>query len=262
MSSLSDIQTKLRNLHNFVKQKNANKREFKQKWEQSFNTPIKPRDVDYFLGHYREMYNKKGGKRTLKHRSGKRGANRKINRKSRKQNRRSMKRRVGGYALTGAPLSYSMAPGTTADVYGRFPTEISTDPASIQNLDQFYSSALTKGCGIENSTRQVPETLGSNKVGGRRTRRGRTQRGGDLFQGLAMRGLPAPYYSTAPPNFMQITGSDWAGVKPFASSDPTQPAWTYTNPPPVHFNPNTIANISGTFNELAYSRTLPDANAI
>jgi hypothetical protein len=89
--------------------------------------------------------------------------------------RRMNRRRVyGGSALTGAPLNYSMVPGTTADVYGRFPTDISTDPQSIQNLDQFYASALTRGCGVENITRQVPQSMGSNqiaKVGGRRKTR-------------------------------------------------------------------------------------------
>lgn len=262
MSSLSDIQRKLRNLHSFAKQNYANKSGFQKKWKQMFENPIASRDTDYFLGQYREMYNKKGGKRTLKRRGVKRGASRKNYRKSRKQNSRLLKRRVGGYALTGAPLTYSMTPGTTANVYGRFPTEISTDPASIKNLDQFYGSALNRGCGIENSTRLIPANMGSNKVGGRRTRKGRSQLGGDLFQGLSMRGLPAPYYSTAPPNFMQTTGADWAGVKPFVSADPTQPAWNYSIPPPIHFNPNTIADISGTFSELAYSRTLPEADSI
>jgi hypothetical protein len=257
--NLQQIRNKLNILHRFLKKTNACSKELQSKWNNMFLCSISPQDADYFLQHYREMYKKKGGRRTLKHKSGKRTRN---YRKTmvRRHKKRSMKRGGASHNLAGAPLTYSMTPGTTANVYGKFPTEIATDPASIKNLDQFYSSALTKGCGIENSTRQVPATMGSNKVGGRR-KSTRKMKGGDLLSGLQMRGLPAPYYATAPPNFIQTTAGDMAGMKPFAPPSPVDHTWSYSKMTPTVFAPNMVTTIRDTtsatpnrpFSELAYS---------
>jgi hypothetical protein len=133
-----------------------------------------------------------------------------------------------------------MTPGSTVNVYGRFPTEIATDPQSIQDLDVFYRSALSRGCGTENSGRVVPEDMGSNKVGGKRKSR-RGYRGGaasgpnsldsimtsiqDMGSSLGNR----PYLSTTPPNAIQSTGASWFGSTepvPFPGS-PVEQAWSY-----------------------------------
>lgn len=263
--SLHDIRSKLHVLHRFLRKTNASSNQFQSEWGNLFDIPITRQDAEYFLQYYREMYKKKGGRRTLKHKGGKRTKNYRKN-VSRRQKKRSLKRGGSSYNLGGAPLYYSMTPGTTASVYGNFPTEIATDPASIKNLDQFYNSALTKGCGIENSTRQVPETLGTNKVGGRRKTM-RRLKGGNLMLGLQMRGLPAPYYATAPPNIFQTTANGNAGGIPFPSPSPVDHTWSYSKLSPVIFNPDLITSIKDNtsttpnrpFNELAYSITPPTA---
>lgn len=262
MSSLRDIHAKLRTLHAFQKETHASATHFQEKWNQLFETPISHKNAEYFISHYREMYMKKNqnaGRRTLKQGTYKRKLKNKSKSKSKsktyRKHKRSLKgKRGGSYALTGAPLTYAMTPGMTADVYGKFPTEIGTDPASIQNLDVFYGSALSRGCGIENSTRHVPETLGSNKVGGRRTlRRTRNRKvGGSLMESLKTIG-PIPTYSTVTPNVSQIANTTYAGQAPFPSGNPTDPTWAYSHIVNRGINPGSITPITGDFSSLAFS---------
>jgi hypothetical protein len=253
--TLRDIQFRLRSLHRFLKETHATST-VQSTWNDMFGVPISKKDTDYFLNYYREMYKKRAAKRTVRHRVKRVQKSRRVKKSLRA--RRMNRTRGGSYNLTGAPLSYSMTPGMTADVYGRFPTEIATDPASIQNLDQFYGSALTRGCGIENSTRQVPETMGSNKVGGRRTFKGkrkgsRKQKGGDLLQSLAMRGFPLPYGASAPPNVIQTMATSVAGEPAFPSSSPVDSTWTYRSAAATPFDPSLASKITSDFSKLAYS---------
>lgn len=230
-----------------------------------FGISLSEKDADYFLHYYREMYKKQGGAKRKITRATKRMTTRAMKRTLKRVAKRKQKsvrmrkqKRGGSYALTGAPLSYSMTPGMTANVYGHFPTEIATDPASIQNLDQFYGSALTRGCGIENSTRQVPETMGSNKVGGARKtfkakRKDRKQKGGDLMQGLMMRGFPLPHAASAPPNVVQTMASNWQGMPAFPSASPVDHTWTYKSTAATSFDPSLASKITSPFAQLAYS---------
>lgn len=195
-------------------------------------------------------------------------------RRTRKQ--RTYRRRGG--SLTGAPLTYGTVPGANVAVYGRFPTEIMTDPASIKNLDVFYNSGLSHGCGTENTTLTVPTNMGENTVqptvGGRR-RRGGSRKGGkgrksgsrktlrrrknsrggglmDMFDTTAMR----PYMSTAYPNLIQSAHQMWSGQTrpvPYPST-PVYHTWKYANYTPDAINPNKITAIASDFDKLAYSK--------
>ncbi len=210
-----------------------------------FGTSISPKDTEYFLQHYRGM------KKTRMARKASRKAHRKTYRKmNRKGGKRTGSRRVkgGSYALTGAPVSYSMVPGTTADVYGYFPTDISTDPQSIQNLDQFYGSALTRGCGLENITRQIPATMGSNQVGGRKSRKGRKgMKGGNLLESLNSRF----YYAEPVPGLVQRASDTFAGLPPYPSSSPVVPNWNYSDFKGTVIQPSLITQIEPNFVKLA-----------
>lgn len=250
--TLRDIQTKFRSLHRFLKETHATPDTVQKTWTQMFGTPISEKDADYFLNYYREMYKKQRGAK----RATKRAAKRTLKRVAK---RKSLRKRGGSYALTGAPLTYSMTPGMTAGVYGRFPTEIGTDPASIQNLDQFYESGLTRGCGIENSTREVPETMGSNKVGGARKtfrakrKSNRKQKGGNLMESLSARWFPLPHAASAPPNVVQTMASNVAGVPPFPSASPVDHTWSYKSAAATPFDPSLASKITSPFTQLAYS---------
>jgi hypothetical protein len=254
MSSLRDIHTKLRTLHAFQKETHASATQFQEKWTQLFETPISHKNAEYFISHYREMYMKKnGGRRTLKRGTYKLKSKSKSKSKTYRKHKRSLKgKRGGSYALTGAPLTYAMTPGMTASIYGKFPTEIGTDPASIQNLDVFYGSALSRGCGIENSTRHVPETMGSNKLGGNRTLRRNRKVGGSLMESIKTIG-PIPTYSTVTPNVSQIANTAYAGQAPFPSKDQTDHTWAYSNIINRGINPGAITPITGDFSSLAFS---------
>ncbi len=248
MFSLSEIRDKFAKLHTSTKN-TISLQNFQTQWNDLFGTSISPKDSEYFLQYYREMKNTRARKQiSRKARKGRntyKGGKRRMNRR----------RTYGGSALIGAPLNYSMVPGTTADVYGRFPTDISTDPQSIQNLDQFYASALTRGCGIENITRQVPQSMGSNqvaKVGGRRkTRRGYKHlgkhSGGNLLESMGHR----LYYPTPPPNMIQTASVSAAGELPFPSSDPTVPSWNYSNYKGTIIQPSMITPITQEFTYFA-----------
>ncbi len=261
MSTLSEIRDNFALLHKSTKN-TISLRNFQSQWNDLFGTSISPEDSEYFLQYYREMKNtrarKQRARKTYKggRRTNRRTSSRRMSRRMNRRMSRSMSRRVyGGFALTGAPLNYSMVPGTTADVYGKFPTDISTDPQSIQNLDQFYASALTRGCGVENITREVPATMGSNqiaKVGGRRkTRRGYKSRGGNLLDTISTSVGTRLFYPTPPPNFIQTTSASAAGELPFPSSDPTKPSWNYSVPPGTIIQPSMITSVKPEFTHLA-----------
>jgi hypothetical protein len=202
------------------------KHAFKQHWNELFETSPSSQTTKYLFDQYREMYRRRG----KSHKSAKRGGKRSESRRrmTRRSARRSaggarrsaartrMSRRRGG-SLGGAPLNYSMAPGANVAVYGRFPTEVSTDPASIKNMDVYFNSGMSRGCGTEDSSRQVPANLGSNKVGGsrrapRKTRRGRAHRGGSNFLGdlqsrienaVTQTSLLRPFIPSPHPNMIQ-----------------------------------------------------------
>ena len=174
--------------------------------------------MNHRRGKSHKSANKRGGKRSdSRHRvtRRRRSSTRRAGGARRTRTRVARRRDYRGGALDGAPLNYAMTPGANVAVYGRFPTEVSTDPASIKNMDVYFNSGLSRGCGTEDSTRQVPASMGSNKVGGRRarkTRRGRAHRGGNNFLGnfqgmvenaVTQSSLLRPFIPSAHPNMIQ-----------------------------------------------------------
>jgi hypothetical protein len=185
------------------------------------------------------------------------------------------KKQRGGSALNPAPLSYETVPGANVAVYGRFPVEAGTDMPSITNMDVYFQNSLTSGCGTQDSSLSVPVDMGSNKVGGRRGRTGRSKRsvqrktyrkrntrksntmrrrrgdrkhGGSLLESIGMR----PYMSTAPPNTVQLTSNNWAGMAAPVSGRPEIPAWNYRSSGlDGLINPGLVSHIDSDFNKLA-----------
>lgn len=249
MANLSEIREKFAFLHSIAKT-NQSPRNFQTSWYTMFGTPISPANTEYFLQYYRGMKHSRVARNASKkaYRKAHRKTYRKDHRKAhRKSQRKSLRRQGGSYALTGAPLSYGMVPGTTADVYGYFPTDISTDPQSIQNLDQFYGSALTRGCGLENSTRQVPASMGSNLVGGKRRKTRKALKGGNLFESLSSR-----FYTAEPvPGSIQKASDMFAGQPSYPSASPAVPNWSYSDFKGSVIQPSLITQIEPNFMKFA-----------
>lgn len=147
--------------------------------------------------------------------------------------RQTHRRKRGGGGLFGAPLSYTMTPGSTVNVYGHFPTEIASDPQSIQDLDVYYRSALTQGCGTENSSPTLPADMGSNRVP--------AQAGGSA----SFLNLDRPFLAGTPPNIAQSAMASWSGATepvPVPSS-PVFQAWKYQSEVmPNAINPRTFVS--------------------
>jgi hypothetical protein len=258
MPSIAQIQHKMKMFDTQARQavtKSHPEEALQKTWKAAFDTPISNASAKSFVNYYREMRSKT----------------------------RSLR---GGMAMSPAPLSYTTTPGVIG-VYGNFPTEIATDPASIQNLDVFYQSALTRGCGTENSSLHVPEEMGSNKIGGRRTRTNRkTSRkyarsykakraqtksrkngrktgrktlrkraarkfyGGNLYESL----MTHPYISSAPPNMIQQLSASMSGSTspvPFPGN-PSTHQWQYvSNGTGGLINPGAVTPIGSDFAKLA-----------
>jgi hypothetical protein len=205
------------------------------KWSTLFKSPMSKESAKSFSQYYRKMVSKRGGKRTT----------------------RKIQKMRGGAAsiLSPATIDYQMVPGANVQMYGRFPVEADTDPSTIRDMDVYFNSGMSRTCGVENSARQVPAGMGSNKVGGsRRRRRGRTLRrrhaGGSLMESLQVH----PYVSTAPPNVFQVAANVWSGNTASipAPASPVQSTWV----PASHgtaglINPGVVTNIGSDFSKLA-----------
>jgi hypothetical protein len=242
-----------------------------------FGTPLSPESSEYLTRYYIEMNRrfksrsaknaarKGGAKKTLKaSRKESRSRSRSRSSRSRSSRSRSRKasRRAYGGALTGAPLQYAMTPGANVGVYGRFPTEIGNNAS----LDVFYKSALNTGCGTENSTRTVPETMGDNKVGGRRRRktaRSTRKRGGNFLgslEGTVSSAISSvetarPFLASAPPNIIQSTYEKIVGNPTQIPADPSPvtATWKYTSAGiDGMIPPSDITTIQNDITKLAY----------
>jgi hypothetical protein len=170
-----------------------------------------------------------------------------------------------------------MAPGSNVAVYGRFPTEVSTDPASIKNMDVYFNSGLSRGCGTEDSSRQVPAGMGSNKVGGgrrggrgRRTMRRRSGGGlqdvingtvNSVSNGFTQASLFRPFLPSAYPNplqnaYEQAVGNP-AAVPTYnpgipTPSSPVEQTWSYrSNGIAGAINPGIVTGITKDLTSLA-----------
>jgi hypothetical protein len=180
-------------------------------------------------------------------------------RNSRRNTRRNVHRGGAGYSLIGAPLEYGMTPGSAfttnpvVAVYDRFPIDPTMNPQVVSDLDVFFGSALTRGCGIEDISLKVPADMGSNQVGGKSNRNRKTHR---KIRGGAQ-GMPGftnaladfgsgvshhPYIATAYPNIAQSATNAWQGKLESVptSSDPTNHTWKYSSEFPT--KPVNVAN--------------------
>lgn len=217
-------------------------------WKRQFNSELSKASAKSFVKYYRDMRSK--------------------------SKRASRREQAGGMA----PIhDTGMAPGLSVGVYGNFPFEAATDMKYIEDLDVYFANSLNRGCGVENSSLTVPETMGSNKVGGarksrksmarksykkRRTvarktmRRNRKYkgnykgRGGNLLESLATH----PYISSAPPNLIQQTSAVMSGSTspvPFPGS-PTTHAWGYQSSGISGIiNPGVVSSIGDDLTKLA-----------
>lgn len=190
-------------------------------------------------------------------------------RMARNRNRRTRKRGGAAYELAGAPLHYAMTPGSafTTDpvvaVYNRFPVDPTVNPQVVSDLDVYFNSALSRGCGIENISLEVPANMGSNLVGGKRKRKNSRKQGGanadstglfdniqtrvgDLASGLAHH----PYMSVARPTITHSLAHQWQGrVDSIPSSpDPTNHTWSFMTE-----RPQPIADSSVLMTDLGSS---------
>ena len=162
-----------------------------------------------------------------------------------KRQRMTRKRGGASYELAGAPLDYAMVPGGSATafttnpavaVYDRFPIDPTVNPQVVSDLDVFFGSALTRGCGVENTSLQVPADMGSNQVGGKRKnkRNSRKIRGGytDILSNVKDFGDSMayhPYMNSSVPTLPHSLNHQWQGKLDTipASSDPTDHTWSY-----------------------------------
>ena len=216
------------------------------KWHQLFDTTLDKDAANAFATYYRKM---KAKTATRKH----------------KQN--------GG----AAPLDYAMTPGANVSVYGRFPVAVDTDQASIRDLDVYFHDALTRDCGNPAQAAAFPQPsseMGSNQVGGKKSRRNRrnrktlrknsrkhrknartqrnrrNHRGGSLMASLGYH----PYLSTAPPSLIQSGVNSWSGATaplPFPGA-PTNHQWQYvSNGIAGTIDPGLVTPIGTKFSQLA-----------
>lgn len=227
------------------KRKVAN--EISEKWVGEFERPLSAEAIDDLATYYMSLFG--GGE----------------------------KKQSGGayYDLTGATLNYSVGPGTYTipEVYGKFPSEIGADPATLKGLDIYYNSGLSHSCGHEDITAKIPADMGQNtflrpdQIGGsmpskyaRKTRKSRVMKkksrknvkkgmkGGNL-----MNSLTRPYISSVPPNVIQTTVQDFNGAPvPQADGHAVSHNWSYVSGGIMNtINPNQITPIRSDITQLA-----------
>jgi len=234
---------------------------FKALWKRIFHKELSDAAAKSFARYYKEMRSKTG--KTVKHHKTQRGGAR---------------RQRGGaaYTLPSAPVNYAgTVPGLLTETYGQFPVEVDMDPASIRDLDVYFHDSLPLS--RPGFWPTVPADMGSNKVGGDRTKRvkhgrktyrqakrgeasrrqakrgeakrraSRKQRGGNLLDSLAMR--PFPFAASAPPNTIQsLSNSFSGGTTPVPSpSSPVNYTWNLGGSTGVPINPGLVSNIGSDF---------------
>jgi hypothetical protein len=237
MTTISELQRKLKAFNTFAKKTTGDETALQTKWKSLFSEPLSNTSAITFTKYYRDMRN------------------------SAKQTTRKQR---GGMA----PLTYDMTPGANVSVYGRFPVEVDTDMASIRDLDVYFNNSLTSGCGTENSSLTVPVEMGSNKVGGAKSRKSRVNRKTvrSARKNLRSRSLRnrstrrmrggdwwdyRPYWASVPPNPLQSVSQSYAGVAPPPSGDPTNHQWQYLTSGASGINPGMVTDIKYNLSMLA-----------
>jgi hypothetical protein len=149
-----------------------------------------------------------------------------------------------------APIAYQMGPGLpSATLYATVPTDVSTDPASLRSLDATVPKiGMLQTAGTETwRFPTVPATMGSNQVGGRRrrTRRSKQKGGGSLLETIGH----MPFQAMAPPSMIQTGYAMYSGQPSAPSSDPTNPAWSFSSNGSI-VDPGMITKIGSDINRL------------
>ncbi len=150
---------------------------------------------------------------------------------SKKGKTRKMKQKGGSAPLAGAPLDFTTRPGTYDTPYGSFLEYISSGFNFYDKINQ--DSFVPTQCGKENITPQLAANMGSNKVGGGRTRR--RQRGGafpslsELATALTFRPIP----SSQPTSVLQDAQTAFKGQTLPPSPSPADGTPPYRAYPPV-----------------------------
>lgn len=154
---------------------------------------------------------------------------------SKKGKTRKMKQKGGSAPLAGAPLDFTTRPGTYDTPYGSFLEYISSGFNFYDKINQ--DSFVPTQCGKENITPQIAASMGSNKVGGGRTRR--RQRGGafpslsELATALTFR----PISASVPTSVMQDAQTAFKG-----QTLPSSPS-SVDGTPPYQAYPATTATL-------------------
>lgn len=218
------------NIRQFIQQ-NRNKpqelaKHVSRQWSSLFKANLSTKAANTLANHFSKLHNKKGG------------------------------------SHAGAPLDYVMRPGLPGvSTYGVFPTEVGADPKSVGHLDVYYNSGLARSCGSENTTAQVPASMGSNLVaakgGARRTRGGkRNKRGGNFMLAAATRS----YIPDSPASGAQMAAESSMGQAPWGRDNPdaTNHTWkTVVGSGPSLINPNSITSGFGDITNLANKSPYP-----
>jgi hypothetical protein len=125
-------------------------------------------------------------------------------RKGHKSANKTRKAQKGGAApLSGAPLDFQTRPGIDG-AYGSFNQYQTTGLSFYDTINQ---QGMFKGCGTENISAKVPESLGSNEV----------QKGGGWLSDAIFSATTRPVAPTQPPGVLQ-DANDYMLGRPLGQS--------------------------------------------
>lgn len=229
MKTIAELQTKLRKFD--ARAQSADSSVIANTWRDLFGMSMDKQSANAFASYYKEMRS-----RSIKRRDGCSRGNVTYKKRRSSTKTRSYKHRGGA-----APLDYQMVPGANVSVYGHFPVEADTDPATIRDLDVYWQSGMT--CIGSPSGWPAPAAdMGSNKVGGgRRKRRTHRMRGGDR-----------PFVASVPPNILQWGYNAAVGGPAPVPSSPVQHTWQYlSNGTSGLINPGNVTPINSDMTRLA-----------
>ncbi len=170
-------------------------------WNKHFHQQLSHDAARGMVSHYRSVYG-----------VGKAG------RKTRKAARRAQE---GGMA----PLGWTLGQGTTAAVYGRFPTEMGTSAGAVSALDRFYESGISRACDTTGGCNTLAEQKGGRiTVSLQEVERAASQTGGGAASAFLSGHMPA----TVPRNFLETGVGMLQGVQPIGNPprDPSIPTWS------------------------------------
>lgn len=129
--------------------------------------------------------------------------------------RASTKKQKGGAApIAGAPIDFQTRPGLDG-VHGSFPQYLTAGLGFYNTINQ---EGMFKDCGVVDNTPVVPESIGSNKVGGG----GKSAKGGGIISDFMTLATTRPIESTVPANPLQDAQTAWGGRALGASPLPEQ----------------------------------------